>query len=185
MIIKDQNEIVLEGKTFEKYISAEEIDAIITRLAEEINTVYKDVASEIILISILDGSFIFMADLIRKLTFPHTIHFVKLKSYEGEESTGHINYILDLQTDVRGKNVLIVEDIIDTGLTIESFVEKLSNQEPLSVQTCTLLSKPEVHNDIVPIHFIGKELAPEFVVGYGLDLNGYGRNLDSIYKLKI
>lgn len=185
MILENQNEVILEGKTFEKYISAKEIDSIISRLAGEINAEYKDVQSDIILISILDGSFIFMADLIRKLTFPHKIHFVKLKSYEGEESTGHVNYILDLQTDVSGKNVLVVEDIIDTGLTIESFVEKLSSQGPISVKICTLLSKPEVHNDIVPIDFVGKELPPEFVLGYGLDLNGYGRNLSSIYKLKI
>lgn len=185
MKVEEPKEISLEGKIFEQYISSEEIDSICTRLAAELNEEYSSYQMEIILISILDGSFIFMADLVRKLNFPHRIHFVKLKSYEDMESKGEVKYILDLQTDVKNKHVLVIEDIIDTGLTIESFVEKLVASEPLSVKTCTLLSKPEVHNDIVELQFIGKEIPPEFVIGYGLDLNGYARNLSSIYKLKV
>ena len=126
-----------------------------------------------------------MADLVRQLTFPHKIQFVKLSSYEDMESRGEVEFVLDLRTEVDGKHVVVIEDIIDTGLTIESFIAKLEARNPLSVKICTLLSKPDVHNDIVDIHFLGKEIPPEFVVGYGLDLNGYGRNLPHIYKLKV
>ena len=180
-----KNEIELEGKVFQTYISSEELDKIVSGLADRLNEAYNIYKIEIVLISILDGSFIFMADLVRKLTFPHKVHFVKIRSYENMQSVGEVEYILELDTDVKGKHVIVVEDIIDTGLTIESFVEKLSKAEPLSVKICSLLSKPEVHNDIVNIDYVGKEIPPEFVVGYGLDLNGYGRNLPHIYKLKV
>ena len=181
----EDNSILLEGKTFVKYITAGELNEITERLAEEINAYYTKFQLEIILVSILDGSFIFMADLVRKLSFPHKIHFVKLKSYQDMESTGQVKVLLDLDVDVNGKHILIVEDIVDTGLTLEAFKGMLTKSEPLSVKLCTLLSKPEVHNDIVELDFVGKEIPPEFIVGYGLDLNGIARNLPDIYKLKI
>jgi hypoxanthine phosphoribosyltransferase len=177
--------IELQDKTFVRYISSTELDIIVSRLADEINAYYSKFQLEIILVSILDGSFIFMADLVRKLTFPHKIHFVKLQSYDDMESTGQVKVLLDLDVDVSGKHVLIVEDIVDTGLTLESFKGMLTNSDPLSVKLCTLLSKPEVHNDIVDLDFVGKEIPPEFIIGYGLDLNGVARNLPDIYKLKI
>lgn len=179
------NSISLEGKTFELYLSDEEIAEIVQRLADAINEAYGRYQLDVILVSILDGSFIFMADLVRKLNFSHKVHFVKLKSYDDMESTAEVKYMLDLDVDVSGKHVLIIEDIIDTGLTLESFTAKLLKSEPLSVKICTLLSKPEVHNDIVAVEYVGKEIPPEFIVGYGLDLNGYGRNLPAIYKLKV
>lgn len=178
-------EVTYQDKTFTKYIAKEEIESIIDTLANAINETYKIFQLEVVLISILDGSFIFMADLVRKLDFPHKIHFVKLRSYEDTESVGEIEYVLDLDVSVEGKHVLVIEDIIDTGLTLESFVSKLKADKPLSVKICTLLSKPEVHNDIVLVDFVGKEIPPEFIIGYGLDLNGYARNLQDIYKLKI
>lgn len=181
----DKHAITLEGKTFLPFITAEKIDETVSRLASELNEAYGKYQLEVLLISILDGSFIFMADLVRKLTFPHMIHFVKLRSYEDTESTGEVKFILDLDADVKGKHVVVVEDIIDTGLTIETFVEKLKKEDPLSVKTCTFLSKPDVHNDIVDMHYVGMEIPPDFVIGYGLDLNGYGRNLKHIYKLKV
>ena len=180
-----EDSIQLEDKTFVKYISASELDAIVDRLATELNEYYTKFQLEIILVSILDGSFIFMADLVRKLTFPHKIHFVKLKSYQDMESTGQVEVLLDLDVEVDGKHILIVEDIVDTGLTLEAFKGRLNKSNPLSVKLCTLLSKPEVHNDIVELDFVGKEIPPEFIVGYGLDLNGIARNLPDIYKLKI
>lgn len=184
-MIAGNEEVTLEGKVFEPYVRPKELDAIVSRLADELNESYKAYQLEVVLISILDGSFIFMADLVRKLDFPHKIHFVKLKSYSDTESTGEVKYILDLDTDVKGKHVIVVEDIVDTGLTIESFVEKLTKAEPLSVKTCALLSKPDVHNDIIDIQFVGMEIPPQFVIGYGLDINGLGRNLPGLYKLKI
>jgi len=173
------------GKIFEESISADEIKKIVSRIADEINATYQKFQMEIILISILDGSFIFMADLVRQLHFDHLIHFVKLKSYEDMESAGDVEYILDLSVDVSGKHVLVIEDIIDTGLTLESMITKIEKEGPLSVKVCTLLSKPEVHNDIVVVDFVGKEIEPEFIIGYGLDFNGKARNLPSIYKLKV
>lgn len=176
--------VIYDNKVFSRAISAREIGEIVTRLGHEINTAYKDFQMEVILISILDGSFMFMADLVRQLRFDHHIHFVKLKSYEDTESTGQIEYILDLSVDVAGKHILVIEDIIDTGLTLESMVAKIQKANPLSVKICTLLSKPEVHNDIVKVDFVGKEIGPDFLIGYGLDINGQARNLPAIYKLK-
>lgn len=172
------------GKTFEKFISKEDIHQIVQRLANEVNSAYQD-KKDVILVSILDGSFIFMADLVRELDFPFEIRFVKLQSYSDMESSGEVNYVLSLKNDVEGKHILIVEDIIDSGLTIESFYSKVSSMKAASVKVCSFLSKPDAHNDIVPIDFLGKEIAPLFVIGYGLDLNGQGRQLPGIYKLKV
>lgn len=177
--------VTYQDKVFEKSISSTEIERLVAKLASEINMAYQEFQMEVILISILDGSFIFMADLVRKLDFDHQIHFVKLKSYEDTESSGEVEYILDLRVDVKGKHVLVIEDIIDTGLTLESMVGKIKKAGPLSVKVCTLLSKPEVHNDIVNVDFVGQEIGPDFLIGYGLDINGQARNLPSIYKLKI
>lgn len=185
MELQNPKEVTLEDKTFVEYLSSKELDEIISSLASQLNAEYESYKMEVVLISILDGSFIFMADLIRKLNFQHKIHFVKIRSYENTESTGEVDYVLDLDIDVTDHHVVVVEDIIDTGLTIESFIDKLNKAKPLSVKICTLLSKPEVHNDIVDIHYIGKEIPADFVIGYGLDLNGYGRNLPAIYKLKV
>jgi len=174
-----------QDRTFQKFISSAEIDKIISDLAAQINAEYEAYQLDILLISILDGSFMFMADLVRKLSFPHKIHFVKLASYEDTSTTGEVKYIMDLQVVTKDKHVLVIEDIIDTGLTLESFMTKIAKTGPLSLKVCTLLSKPEVHNDIVKVDFVGKEISPVFIIGYGLDINGEARNLPDIYKLKI
>lgn len=176
--------IDIQGKTFEQFISKAEIKETVLRLASEINAYYKD-KKDILLISILDGSFIFMADIVRELNFSFEIQFVKLRSYNNMESTGEIEYALSIDDNIEGRHILIVEDIIDTGLTIESFHSKLSTRKPASINVCSFLSKPDAHNDIVDINFLGHEIQPLFVVGYGLDLNGYGRNLPDLYKLKV
>ena len=177
-------EITIQNKSFSVYLSQEDIAGIISNLANTINSAYED-KKDVILISILDGAFMFLADLVRELNFPHLIHFVKIRSYDDIISTGQVEYVLDLNISVKDKHVLVVEDIIDTGLTLESFMAKLKADAPASVKICTLLSKPDVHNDIVDVDFVGKEIPPEFIVGYGLDLNGQGRHLPDIYKLKI
>lgn len=179
------NEVSYNDKIFEVFIPQEKIQSIVTRLAEEISTTYASSDEPIVLISILDGSFIFMADLVRKIRIPVTIQFVKLKSYEDTSSRGEVAQLLKLQTSLINKHVVVVEDIIDTGLTLEVFQEELKKQNPLSVKICTLLSKPEVHNDIIDIHFVGQEIGPDFVIGYGLDINDEGRHHPDIYRLKI
>jgi len=179
------NEVTYDNKTFEIFIPEESIANIIDRLAIEINEAYTEVEEPVVLISILDGSFIFMADLVRKLTVPIQIQFVKLKSYEDTSSRGEVAHLLKLQSSLAGRHVLVIEDIIDTGLTLEVFSEELRKQDPLSIKICTLLSKPEVHNDIINIDFVGQEIGPEFVIGYGLDINGEARQMPHIYKLKV
>jgi len=171
-------------KVFSLFISKDEINEILNQLTIDINSAYKDIKGEVVLVSILDGSFIFMADLVRKLDFDFDIEFVKIKSYQGLKSTGKFDVLLNLQNEVIGKHILIVEDIVDTGLTIEKFIEQLQELSPASVKVCTLLSKPEVHNDIINIDFVGKEIPPAFVIGYGLDIDGKARNLDGIYQLE-
>ena len=173
------------GKVFELYIGQIELDQIVSDLADRINKHYAPIDSPLVLISILDGSFIFMADLIRKLRLDVEVQFVKLKSYEGTSSKGEVAHILKLSKSLENKHALIIEDIIDTGLTIEMLLEELKKKMPMSIKVCSLLSKPEVHNDIIHIDFIGKELPPEFVIGYGLDINGKARHLPDIYKLKV
>lgn len=180
-----KKEVSYFGKIFELYIPSWEIANTVKRMAGEINTFYRGQDEEVVLISILDGAFIFMADLVRQLEFEHEINFVKLKSYKNMESTGNVETLLDVGVDLKGKHVLIVEDIVDTGLTMEKFMDHLRSKGPTSVRICTFLSKPEVHNDIFPLDFVGLEIPPLFVVGYGLDLNRHGRHLEHIYKLKI
>ena len=175
--------VSFERKTFEVFIPKEEIDSIVQSLADQLNEKYIGSNKEVILVSILDGSFIFMADLIRKLKFDHSVEFVKIKSYEGTESSGEVDYILKLKANINDKVVIVLEDIIDTGLTIESFMDELKQKSPAILEICTLLSKPDVHNDIIPIDYIGKEIPPSFVIGYGLDINGKGRHLADIYHL--
>ena len=179
------NEVNYDDKTFEIYLSQDDIQTILNRLAEEINDAYKNVSEPIVLISILDGSFIFMADLVRKLTVPIEIQFVKLKSYQDTTSRGEVAHLLRLQSSLSGKHVLVVEDVIDTGLTLEVFLKELSKQNPITSKICTLLSKPDVHNDIIDIDFVGQEIGPEFVIGYGLDISGEGRQHPHIYRLRI
>jgi hypoxanthine phosphoribosyltransferase len=173
-----------QDKVFEVFISEAEIKEIVKALAEQINNDYKNESdSEICVVSILSGSFIFVADLVRRLRFDHTIDFVKIRSYEDTSSTGEVEHILELSDSAKDKHIIVVEDIIDTGLTIDAFIEKIKDQNLRSLKTCTLLSKPEVHNDIIPIDYLGKEIPPCFVIGYGLDINGWGRHLKDIYQL--
>lgn len=170
-------------KTFELFLSSYQLDEIVKTLAEDINKQYENVQEDIILVGILNGSFVFISDLVRKLSFEFEVEFAKLKSYDGTESTGDIDIVLDVPVSIEGKHIIIIEDIVDTGLTIEEFINNVKRKNPLSVKTCTLLSKPEVHNDIIDIDFVGLEISPEFVIGYGLDINGLGRQLSGVYRL--
>lgn len=170
-------------KDFELYISENEIKEMIKVLAEKINNDYENVDGEICVVSILDGSFIFVADLVRRLHFDHKVDFVKIRSYEGTRNRGEVEHLLELSDSAKGKHIIVVEDIIDTGLTIDAFIGKIKGQNPASLKVCTLFSKPEVHNDIIQIDYLGREIPPCFIIGYGLDINGEGRYLKDIYQL--
>ncbi|OUV75981.1 MAG: hypoxanthine phosphoribosyltransferase [Flavobacteriales bacterium TMED123] len=176
------NEITLHNKTFEIFISDQEIKKILDDIASKINT------SEIknpLFIAVLNGSFLFAADLMRKITIPNSeISFIKLASYEGTESTGKVNELIGLNQDVKGRNLIIIEDIVDTGNTLEKIVELFNEEGVQSLKIATLLYKEEAYTKNIVIDFIGKNIPNKFVVGYGLDYDEIGRNLPNIYKLK-
>lgn len=137
----------------------------------------------VILVGILKGSFIFLADLARAVTIPTRIEFMGVASYEGTNSTGHVRITQDLSADIQGKNVILVEDIVDTGTTVDYLLNTLKVRNPKILQICTLLSKPEAHVMKHHIDYVGFEIENKFVVGYGLDLDGTYRNLPDIMQV--
>ena len=162
-------------------ISAEDLQKRIAELGVEISRDYAD-AQELLLICILRGGVLFLTDLMRHITVPHAIDFMAISSYGvgNRESDGHIRITLDLTADIRSRDVLIIEDIIDSGNTIVSVLELLSTRKPASLQVCTLLDKAERREVEVPIRYRGFIIPNEFVFGYGLDLDEYFRNLPFI-----
>ncbi len=160
-------------------VSEEELEEIVGKLADEINKDFKD--EEVFLIVILKGSVIFAADLMRKLEMPVMIDFMKVSSYgSGTVSENKINVILDLKTDIKDKNVIIIEDIIDSGNTLFHLKNMLSKRNPKSLKLCALLDKPERREtDVIP-EYVGAQIPDEFVVGYGLDYAERFRDLPYI-----
>ncbi len=176
------SDITLHDKTFEIYLEESEIQTAVKRLAEEINKDYQ--GKKPIILSILNGSFIFTADLVRFFSFPLTVEFVRYSSYEGTSSTGRITKMLGMKSDIKGKDLIIVEDIIDTGFTLHNALKDLRAQEPASIRIASLLVKPKALKHDVPCDYVGFNIPNDFVVGYGLDYDEYGRDLPAIYKLK-
>lgn len=160
-------------------ISSTKITATVDRLAVKINRDYRNKAP--LLLGILNGSFVFMADLVRRLDLPLEIDFIHLSSYGGgTESSGKINVVQDLRSTVRGRDILVIEDIIDTGLTVAYLLEYLGKKRPSSLKLCTLLDKPSRRRVSVSIDYIGITVPDKFLVGYGLDYNEQYRNLPDI-----
>jgi hypoxanthine phosphoribosyltransferase len=174
--------ITLHNKIFEVFIAETEIAAIVHSMANQINN------SEIknpLFIAVLNGSFLFAADIMRKINITNCeISFIKLSSYLGTESTGEVNELIGLGKNIRNRNVVILEDIIDTGVTLEKIISLLEKEEVADIKVATLLFKPEAYKKEIEIDFIGKSIPNDFVVGYGLDYDEIGRNLPHIYKLK-
>lgn len=164
----------------EVLIPEDQLQARIRELAAEISSDYE--GKPLMLACILRGGVLFLTDLMRALTIPHTIDFMAVSSYGAgaRESSGNVRITLDLQTSVEGKDVLLVEDIIDSGHTIASVIQLLQTRQPHSLKVCTLLDKLERREADVPIHYRGFEIPNEFVFGYGLDLDEYHRNLPFI-----
>ena len=174
--------ISIKGKTFEKYIDNEEINLIIKSLSQKINKDY--FGKEICFIVILNGAFLFGTDLFRQIEGLPTISFIKVSSYDGLSSTGKLKELIGLNIDIKDKNVIIVDDIVDSGNTMEVIVKRLKEEQPSSIEICTLIFKPQSFKKDFNIKYIGKELRGEFIIGYGLDLDEYGRNLKDIYQIK-
>ncbi len=166
-----------------KFISKQKLSMRVKYLGKEISEHYKN-ESEIIILSILKGSFIFVADLVREIKTPCKLDFLIASSYQGKSSTGKIKLKSELNMDLKNKNILILEDIIDTGLSLNFIVNALKKKKPKSIKICTLLLKKEKHKFKHPIDFVGFEIEDEFVIGYGLDYNEEYRNLDYIGILK-
>ena len=175
------NKVTLLDKTFVKYILSDQIDAEITRLASEISDEYRN--DDPILLITLNGAVFFAVDLIKQLDFPCRISCVKLSSYSGTESTGCINSLIGLNENVRGKRILILEDIVDTGCTYVHLHKTLTEAGAKDVRIATMTMKPEAYKADLPVHYVGLNIPNKFVVGRGLDYDGYGRNLPDIYQV--
>ncbi len=174
-----------EPRQMNVMISAEEISKRVKELGEQINAHYKDSDKELILIGLLRGSVIFMADLCREVTKAHEIDFMTVSSYINKStvSSGDVKIIKDLDSEIKGKDVLIVEDIIDSGRTLSKVVEILQTREPNSIELCTLVSKPSRREIEMPVKFMGFEVEDRFIVGYGLDYDQKYRHLPYIGEI--
>ncbi len=159
-------------------IKQEEIADIVAGLGEEITDHYRSIGGELIVVGLLRGSFVFMADLIRKIRYPLVVDFMAVSSYgNGSISTGDVKIVMDLDESVEGRHLLLVEDIIDTGSTFMKIIRMLNNRNPASLRVCTFLNKPSRRKYDVQIDFCGRDIPDEFVCGYGLDFAQKYRNL--------
>ena len=173
--------IKINDKTFEPYVSAEELNQIAERMASE---VYQDLQeSRPIFIAVLNGSFMFAADFLRHYKGECEISFVKMASYKGTQSTGKVHQLIGLSTPVEGRDVVILEDIIDTGNTLEEIYRLFENQKVKSFRIATLFFKPDAYKKDLKIDYVGKPIPNRFIVGYGLDFDDIARNLPQVYQL--
>lgn len=173
--------IQVKDKSFVRYIDRDKIWQRVSELSKEIEKDYAD--KNPLLLCVLNGSFMFAADLFHTIDIPIEASFVKLKSYEGTSSSGNVTVALGLQDKVKDRHVLIVEDIVDTGRTLHDFLPQLQSEQPASVKIVSFLSKPSARKFQIDIQYVGFEIPDKFVVGYGLDYDGQGRNLTHLYQL--
>lgn len=174
--------IRIHDKEFVPSIPAEDILVQVRRVAQEINRDYE--GQEPLFLVVLNGSFIFAADLMREITLAADVSFVKLASYQGTASSGTVREVIGLNTDITGRPIIIVEDIVESGLTMAHMIATLKRQNPKSIDICTLLLKPEKQEVQLDIKYVAMEIPNDFIVGYGLDYNEHGRNLKDIYTIK-
>jgi hypoxanthine phosphoribosyltransferase len=175
------SQIKLFDKTFVPYLTEDMIREKVQSMAAQMDQDYA--GKKPLFVAILNGSFMFAADLFKYLTIEAEICFIKLASYKGTKSTGHVITAIGLDADVSQRHVVILEDIIDTGKTLHSFLPQLENQQPLSLKVAVLLHKPEATQFPVKIDYCCFQIPNRFVLGYGLDYDGYGRNIREIYQL--
>jgi len=174
-------EIQILDKTFREFITEDEIQGKIDELATQINHDYK--GKEVIFIGILNGAFMFAADLLRRIELNAQITFIKLASYTGTNSSGSVKELIGWNEDLKNRSVIITEDIVDTGITLEHTVDNLIIRNVKDISIAAFLLKPAAYRKNIPIDYTGFEIPNDFVVGYGLDYNGLGRNLRSLYKV--
>lgn len=173
--------VKVKDKTFRTFIPEAEIQQRVKAVADKLNEDLKD--KNPLFLAVLNGSFVFAADLMRMITIPCEISFVKLASYQGTVSSGKIKEVIGINEDLKGRTVVIVEDIIDTGFTMKRMLEQLGTRYPESLHICTLLVKPGKLQVPLNIEYAVMEIPNDFIVGYGLDYDQQGRNLRDIYTI--
>ncbi|WP_346855203.1 hypoxanthine phosphoribosyltransferase [uncultured Draconibacterium sp.] len=169
-------------KEFEIFIPYEKIRSVIEKMADQMNTELAD--KDPLFLCILNGSFMFAAELFKRIDFVESeISFVKLASYEGDSTTGKVKQLIGLNEEIEGRTVVVLEDIVDTGITINNIQDQLDKMKPKEVLVATMLLKPDALQKEVNLKYVGLEIPNDFIVGYGLDYDGYGRNLLDIYSV--
>ena len=177
----NSNIIQVHDKYFEPFIDEGTIQKEVSRIAMEMN---RDLAKkDPIFLGILNGAFMFASDLYKQLKFPCQITFLKLASYSGTKSTGSVKQLIGINCDLKDRVVVVLEDIVDTGVTLETILRQLSGFEPAEIRVATLLHQPEACLREVELDYVGMEIPNNFILGYGLDYEGYGRNIKEIYQL--
>jgi len=171
----------LLDKTLFPYIRAKEITARVNELAQQISRDYA--GKDPIFIILLNGAFLFASDLVKEISIPCQLSFIKVSSYSGTQSLGGLRELIGLSENIKDRHVILLDDIIDTGLTMDNVLTQIRNQHPASVSTVSLLLKPDMFTNAFKPDYIGFSIPNTFVVGYGLDYNGYGRNLKDIWQI--
>ncbi len=175
------SKVTLKDKTFRVHIPASDINKAVGEVAHRINLELKD--KKPLFLAVLNGSFMFASDLLKKVSIDCEISFVKVSSYHGTSTTGSVKSLIGLNEDIKGRTIVIIEDIVDTGLTMEKVLKELEVMEPAEVKICTLLYKPEAFRKKFDLDYVAIVVPNDFLVGYGLDYDGLGRNLPDIYVL--
>ena len=177
-------EVQILDKRFRRSYPNARIQADIRRMAQRLNRDYQEQPGPPpLVICLLNGVFMFAADLLKRLRFPCEVSFVKFASYQGTTSTGTVNQLIGLNASVRGRTVIVLDDIIETGATLQAIYDLLQPQQPKEFRVGALLFKPDCYRGQLPIDYVGRRIPNDFIVGYGLDYNGLGRNLPDIYTL--
>ncbi|UYW01552.1 hypoxanthine phosphoribosyltransferase [Flavobacterium agricola] len=175
-------EITIHDKTFVPFIDRYQLDKAVANMVAQIQRDY--VGRTPLFIGVLNGSILVMADILKKYQGNCEVSFVKLSSYQGTQSTETVKKLIGLQTEIYNRDVIVVEDIVDTGNTVETIEQLLKTHQPKSVKYATLFLKPEAYHGAIPIDYVGIEIENKFIVGYGLDYDELGRNLPDVYQLK-
>lgn len=172
-------QVTLHDKTFESYLTEKEILQAIQSMAARINADYE--GKKPLFLAVLNGAFMFASDLMKEISLPCEISFLRVSSYQDMNSTGQVSEVIGLKENVQGRHIIILEDIVDTGQTVYALLQNLTGKEPASIEIAALLIKPECVQHPLQVKYVGKSIPNDFVVGYGLDYNGLGRNLRDIY----
>lgn len=180
---KSIKRIKLWDKEFALSYPNAEIQRDIATVAEGLNQQYRDTPDIPLFLCMLNGAFMFAADLLKKIDFQCEVSFVKFASYQGTKSQGTVNQLIGLNHEVKNRAVVIVEDIVESGTTLTTLIAQLKEQQPKSVEVATMLFKPNCFKGTIKLNYIGRSIPDDFIVGYGLDYEGLGRNLPDIYTL--